>query len=218
MLTLPARCPTQVLVAPWRCEPGPSYTVWPTASGAALGLSAFAYAFGGHGLYPEQLREMAKPSRWPCVMAATYAVCIPLYVLCGMLGYYAYGDASLANINVNFPDNVANRLSIGIQCLQEVCMRVCRHPSQIRPRNDPDYRRFPHVQSMSAPGASHYLQIFFVLESNLVFVLALELRLGIDPAACCAPDRWGAPPWLWRLVLRTLFLGSQVRCRLCEFD
>lgn len=48
------------LVHPWDCRPGPTYTVWPSASKAALGFTAFAYTFGGHGLYPEQLREMAE--------------------------------------------------------------------------------------------------------------------------------------------------------------
>ena len=159
-----------MLVPPRHCQPGPSYTAWPTAANAALGLSAFAYAFGGHGLYPEQLREMSEPSRWAQVMAATYATCIPLYLLCGILGYYAYGDASLANINVNFPRNAANWASIAVQCVQEV---------------------------------------FFVLESNLVVVLALELQLGLDPSACCAPPWRGVPPWLGRLALRTILLGSQ---------
>eukprot|EP00322_Chrysochromulina_rotalis_P006000 CAMPEP_0115829824 /NCGR_PEP_ID=MMETSP0287-20121206/1298_1 /TAXON_ID=412157 /ORGANISM="Chrysochromulina rotalis, Strain UIO044" /LENGTH=281 /DNA_ID=CAMNT_0003283103 /DNA_START=84 /DNA_END=929 /DNA_ORIENTATION=- len=162
-----------LLVQPWNCEPGPSHTVWPSKFGLALGLSAFAYSFGGHGLYPEQIREMAEPSRWGEVMTAVYAVCTPLYLLAGLLGYYAYGDAAMANINVNFPRNAANAASIAVQCVQEV---------------------------------------FFVLESNLVVLLALELRLGLDPTSCCAPYWRGLPPWLARLVLRALFLSSQVLC------
>jgi len=106
-------------------------------------------------------------------MAATYATCVPLYFLCGILGYYAYGDASRANINANFPRNAANWVSIGVQCLQEV---------------------------------------FFVLESNLVVMLAIELQLGLDPSACCAPGWRGLPPWLGRLALRTALLASQVAC------
>ena len=53
---------------------------------------------------------MAQPQRWPTVMRITYATCMPLYWACGILGYYAYGDYSLANINLNFPDNAANRI------------------------------------------------------------------------------------------------------------
>ena len=55
---------------------------------------AFAYAFGGHGLYPEEIREMAEPFKWRRVMELTYLTVIPLYWVCGMLGYAAYGDFS----------------------------------------------------------------------------------------------------------------------------
>ena len=42
-------------------------------------------------------------------------------------------------------------------------------------------------------------------------MLALELSLGLDPSRCCAPKwRGGVPPWLGRLLLRTLYLGAQV--------
>ena len=169
-----------ILVQPWNCRPGPTYSALPqSANHVALGLSAFAYSFGGHGLYPEMLREMAEPSRWGEVMAWTYAVVAPLYVYCGILGYAAYGDASMTNINQNAPRNLANQLSIMVQAVQE---------------------------------------IFYVLTPNLVVMLALELQLGVDPAACCAPSTpkgllgrvlGVVPTWVPRLVLRTMILGSQ---------
>jgi proton-coupled amino acid transporter len=167
------------LVRPWDCAPGPSYTAWPSVSRGFVGLTAFAYAFGGHGLYPDQIREMRQPARWPSVMAWTYAATVPLYWLCGLLGYYAYGDFSKANINLNFPDNPANKLSIAVQALQE---------------------------------------FFFILDSDLVVMLAMELAVGLDPSTCCAPTwhprtwRRGLPPWLGRLGLRSAFLASQVFC------
>ena len=103
------------------------------------------------------------------LMAATT---IPLYWLCGVLGYYAYGDFSRANINLNFPNNAANQLSIGVQAAQE---------------------------------------LFFVLDSNLVVMLAIELAVGLDPSAC-APGWRGVAPWVGRLMVRTAFLASQVFC------
>ena len=66
------------------------------------------------------VREMAEPSRWPEVMKVTYLTAVPLYFVCGLLGYYAYGDFALANLNLNFPDNLANRLSIGVQLVAEL--------------------------------------------------------------------------------------------------
>ena len=39
------------LVQPWRCSPGPTYSMAPpSAQSAFVGLTAFAYAYGGHGL------------------------------------------------------------------------------------------------------------------------------------------------------------------------
>ena len=95
-------------VVPWRCSPGPSYSP-PTASSAFVGMTALAYAFGGHGMYPEQIREMASPREWPRVMRMTWVVLVPLYWGCGILGYAAYGDYAQANLNLNFPDGEQNK-------------------------------------------------------------------------------------------------------------
>ena len=55
-----------------------------------------------------------------------------------------------------------------------------------------------------------FQQLFFILDSNLVCVLAVELALGLQPSACVTPAWHGAPPWAGRLALRTLYLGSQL--------
>lgn len=81
--------------------------------------------------------------------------------------------------DLNFPNNVANRLSIGVNALQE---------------------------------------FFFILDSDLVVMLAIELYFGIDPSKCTAPSwkprtwRKGVSPWVARLALRSLFLWTQVFC------
>ena len=103
---------------------------------------------------------------------ALHRAVLPLYFVCGLLGYAAYGDFANANINVNFPPNAANRASILVQMAQEV---------------------------------------YFLLSTNLVVMLAIELHLGLDPAATCSPRWQGLPPWLGRLLLRSALLGSQVR-------
>ena len=53
-------------------------------------------------------------------------------------------------------------------------------------------------------------EVYFMLSTNLVMVLAIEIHLGIDPARAWTPAWRGLPPWAARLLLRTLFLGSQV--------
>lgn len=158
------------LVRPWDCMPGPSYS-GPQSGRVFLGLTAFAYAFGGHGMYPEEWREMREPSGWARVLRLTYAAVLPLYFACGLLGYAAYGDFANANINANFPPNLANHASILVQMAQEV---------------------------------------YFLLSTNLVIMLAVELAVGLDPAAACSPRWHGLPPWVGRLLLRSALLGSQV--------
>ena len=44
-----------------------------------MSLSGMSYAFGGHGLFPETLREMKDPERWPTVMKLTYGAVVPTY-------------------------------------------------------------------------------------------------------------------------------------------
>ena len=99
---------------PWDCRPGPRYTP-PSASSVFVSLSAWAYGFGGHGMFPEMVREMREPKDWNKVLGYTYLIVVPMYGLCSYLGYYAYGDFAMANINLNFQDNLLNRFSIFLQ-------------------------------------------------------------------------------------------------------
>jgi len=101
-------------VEPWNCEPGPEYDT-PDSQSIFLSLSAFAYAFGGHGMYPEEIRELSNPRDWPKVLGTSYIIVVPMYVLCSVVGYYSYGSFSQANINLNFPDNDGNTVSIIVQ-------------------------------------------------------------------------------------------------------
>lgn len=107
--------------APWACEPGPAY-VTPGVGQVFIGFTAFAYAFGGHGMYPEEVREMRHPAEWPKVVNYTYGTVCTMYVLCAYLGYYAYGSSARANLNSNFPSNWLNVLSI---CVQLVVTYYC---------------------------------------------------------------------------------------------
>jgi proton-coupled amino acid transporter len=105
------------VVAPWGCDPGPTFPP-PTPSSAFVSLANFAYAYGGHGMFPESLREMRRPEDWPRVMRWCYGVMVPLYLACGAVGYRAYGGFAKANVNLNFPDNALNVASLVLQLLQ----------------------------------------------------------------------------------------------------
>jgi amino acid permease len=99
---------------PWNCEPGPVY-LQPSVGQTFIGFTAFAYAFGGHGMYPEEVREMRNPKEWPKVVNFTYVTVCSMYAICAYVGYYAYGTAARANLNSNFPNNALNAFSIIVQ-------------------------------------------------------------------------------------------------------
>jgi len=103
-----------LIYRPWNCVPGPEYQT-PDAGSVMIGFTAFAYAFGGHGMYPEEMREMQDRTQWPRVIRWTYVLCVGMYVLCAYLGYYAYGSAARANLNLNFPLDGINTFSIIVQ-------------------------------------------------------------------------------------------------------
>lgn len=104
---------------PWeKCDPGPTYGKIVTSATVFNSLGNFAYGFGGHGLYPEELREMKNPEDWPKVLNLTYGTMVPIYVLVMYWGYKAYGDFAKGNINLNFPKNAANIVSMMMQSVQ----------------------------------------------------------------------------------------------------
>ena len=92
---------------------------------------------------------MQSPSSWSRVLRLTYAAVLPLYFACGLLGYAAYGDFANANINVNFPDNLANQASIVVQMVQEV-----RFLRSTRPRHHAHLTPHPHLHH--SPFTTHH--------------------------------------------------------------
>ena len=104
---------------PWeKCDPGPTYGKIVTSGTIFSSIGNFAYGFGGHGLYPEELREMKNPEDWAKVLNLTYGTMVPIYVLVMYFGYKAYGDFAKGNINLNFPKNAANIVSMMMQSVQ----------------------------------------------------------------------------------------------------
>jgi len=103
-----------VVTEPWNCNPGPHYSK-PSSYSVFLSLSAFAYTFGGHGMFPEMIREMKEPEEFSRVLKWTYGFVGASYVICSYLGYWAYGSSVSANINLSWPENPMNIISISIQ-------------------------------------------------------------------------------------------------------
>ena len=57
------------------------------------------------------MSEMQEPERWPEVMNWSYSISVPVYLFVGALGYRSYGQATEADINLNFP-TICNALSL----------------------------------------------------------------------------------------------------------
>ena len=68
------------------------------------------------------------------------------------------------------------------------------------PRNGPN---------LASIGVQMLQELYFLYSTNLVLMLAIELGLGLDPSAACAPRWRGLPPWVARLLLRGALFASQ---------
>ena len=66
-------------------------------------LPAIAYTFGGHGVFPEEIREMKHPKEFPKMVRRLYACSVPIYLLCGIFSYHAYGNDINGNPILNWP-------------------------------------------------------------------------------------------------------------------
>jgi len=189
-------------------------------------------------LFPEQIREMAHPERWTTVMRWIYAIVTPLYLAMGLLGYYAYGRNAQANLNANYPNNIPNQASIIFQSFQEVyyilasglvlvlqvelalgvspyavCSYDVRQKSanglgegevELAETDHPDRRPERGLTSEGySSGSNDSISAEYSSESFSREGSGGGLADWISLRAC------GVPPVGFRLIFRTIFLGSQ---------
>ena len=81
----------------------PCYDKVNLASGLAA-LSNMAFTFGGHGVFPEQIREMTDPRQFHRAFNYMYAFVVPMYFATAAAGFYAFGNAAAANPLENLRD------------------------------------------------------------------------------------------------------------------
>jgi len=211
------------LVTPWTCDPGPEYPEV-TFGSLMVGLTGIAYAYGGHGLYPEILREMEDPSEWPSVMRWTYGIVTPLYIVLGFLGYYAYGAHARANINSNFPNNIVNRAAIFALLLGEfyyVYVSVLVVMLQVELALGVDPKSWCKKNTLMLPEKQQRVSVVANPKraSQAPVHAAPHAAETLAGAEIAEPRPWrewasgrrcSIPPAGFRLVFRSLFLGSMV--------
>jgi hypothetical protein len=86
------------------CEPSYGGVTYQSAFN---GLATTAFLFGGHGLFPEEMREMKHPSSFFPAFHWAYAITIALYLSNAIVGYTVWGDWTAGDNQFNFPMNTA---------------------------------------------------------------------------------------------------------------
>lgn len=142
-----------------------------------------AFTFSGHGTFPEQIRELREPRDFHKAFNVLYALAVPFYAACAVLAFWAFGNMNSSNNTENLSDNTWQRVAMYIGLVT------------------------------GFPG---------VVLGQVVLMLKIELPLGVLPC-----DWWSSssqmhagspiaqlaqriPPVLFRLIFRTLYLGSML--------
>jgi len=162
----------------------PCYGQWTTRS-MLTAVPNMAYLFAGHGSYPEQRREMRSPRDFNKAFTLLYACHTPLVFACALLGFHAFGNMASANYLENLEPGSLSRFAV-------------------------------YVTLATSP-------LSLVL-TQMVLLLSVEVPLGILPTDMLTNSspqesgdimptvctRWlrRIPPLLFRLVFRSLYVGS----------
>ena len=89
----------------------PCYTSF-TYSSMLASISNMAFTFAGHGTFPEQIREMSRPTEFGFAFNVLYALAVPFYMLCACVGFWAFGNMASANQVENLQDGLAVHIAL----------------------------------------------------------------------------------------------------------
>jgi len=160
----------------------PCYDQW-SYSTMLASISNMAFTFGGHGTFPEQIREMRDPNHFHYAFNILYGLAVPFYAGCAVLAFWAFGNMNSAVNTENLADG------------------IWLHAAQF------------------ATLATGFINVVL---GQVVLMLKVELPLGVlptdtwhstseahlDSSAAAALHKLHVPPLLFRLVFRSLYLGS----------
>ena len=88
-----------------------------TFSSIINGMTAMAFAFGGAGMFPEMIQEMKDPAEFNGTtgsLSLAYLVIVPMYILAGVVGFWAFGTECSGNIVENFPANTLRTVLLAL--------------------------------------------------------------------------------------------------------
>ncbi|KAJ1957313.1 hypothetical protein GGI12_005060 [Dipsacomyces acuminosporus] len=90
--------------------PPPSHSA-AIAKGIPVALSSIVFSFSGTIIYPHVEASMRKPRQWPKVISTAMVICVMLYSLVGISGYWAYGDKVESPILNSIPKGAPNTVA-----------------------------------------------------------------------------------------------------------
>eukprot|EP00928_Gymnodinium_smaydae_P028318 TRINITY_DN21615_c0_g1_i1.p1 TRINITY_DN21615_c0_g1~~TRINITY_DN21615_c0_g1_i1.p1 ORF type:complete len:526 (-),score=95.12 TRINITY_DN21615_c0_g1_i1:161-1645(-) len=79
---------------------------------AVTSLSTTAFLFGGHGMFPEEIREMKRKEQYFNALHAAYVLICVVYFTNAYVAYFVWGDWAAADIQFNWPRNDATLASV----------------------------------------------------------------------------------------------------------
>jgi len=82
-----------------------------TSNSVVISVATTAFLFGGHGLFPEEMREMRRPQSFFSALHASYVIIGIVYATSAYVAYAVWGDWVNADIQFNWPLNGATLVS-----------------------------------------------------------------------------------------------------------
>jgi len=82
-----------------------------TATSAFSSLATTALLLGGHGMFPEEIRELRRPKSFFSALHVAYAVMGLVYATGAYVGYAVWGTWTSGDNQLNFPLNTATLIS-----------------------------------------------------------------------------------------------------------
>ncbi|KAJ1720324.1 hypothetical protein LPJ53_005034 [Coemansia erecta] len=79
--------------------------------GVPVALSSIVFSYSGSVVYPHVEASMKKPKQWPNVVYTAMGFCAVCYLLIGVAGYWAYGDAVVSPVLDSIPTGAPATIS-----------------------------------------------------------------------------------------------------------
>ncbi|XP_028208092.1 amino acid transporter AVT1C-like isoform X1 [Glycine soja] len=77
----------------------------------AIGL--YGYCYAGHAVFPNLYTAMANRNQFPGVLLVCFAICTTMYCAVAIMGYAAFGEATLSQYTLNMPQHlVAAKIAV----------------------------------------------------------------------------------------------------------